>query len=872
MAVISKLVALLGVDPREFDKNLKAAEKTLSKTAARMQSIGRDLTVNVTLPLAAVGGAAVKAFADFDSAMVKSTAIMGDVTDKMAEMEEAALEVARTTTFSATQAAEAFFFLASAGLDAQESIDALPATAQFAQAGMFDLATATDLLTDAQSALGLTIRDNSIKNMENMVRVSDVLVKANSIANAKTREFAESLTNQAGAAARFNKITLEETVAVLAVLADQGTKGAEAGTKFSIVLRDLTTKAIRNAEAFKRFGIEVFDANRNVRPLADIIENLDMRLGNLSVEAQKAALLQLGFADRSVQVTQALLGTQDALRGYLADLRDAGGTTAEVADKQMQAFSSQMILLKNSIMEVLIALGKELIPIILDDLVPVVQDVIEFLAKVVKKFGELDTFTKKIIVGFTAFAAVIGPVIIAIGAFLKILTAVAAVLGGPAIALIIAGGALLTGLGILATELDEASAAGKRFNGTLQEIGDTAKVIVDETGKVVFTVEQQFQRLSRRLEMLVAQEAELKEALVNPFKAFKGVAIDTAEGVKEFNERIFRTKLELAAVGAEIDRVSMSMMDLAEAPTISPGGQIFPDQGEPVSGDTTGIGKLIEGFKMLGSTSMEVFQGIADVGGKAFLEVGRTIDGVVITNSERLENFFRLISERQEEFRIQANAAWLDYLAVATDVVTNVKLATLDFLTGFAAGFGDAIAQIIVFQKDFEEVMLQFLKNLLAEVVSTLTEIVAQWLLATIAQAVIGTAIHGQRVAQQLQLVYLNAFNAYAGIPIVGPIIAPGLAAVAVGVATAGSIAASATGPAVAAAGTPALGLDTGGLILADGLANLHQGERVLTRQEVRMMPEVQRGMMQVTVELDGRILTAKILPRVPHELRMRGI
>ena len=86
------------------------------------------------------------------------------------KLEMAAREVAKTTTFSATQAAEAYFFLASAGLDAAQSIEALPRVAKFAQAGNFDLARATDLLTDAQSALGLTIRDDVVKNMENMAR------------------------------------------------------------------------------------------------------------------------------------------------------------------------------------------------------------------------------------------------------------------------------------------------------------------------------------------------------------------------------------------------------------------------------------------------------------------------------------------------------------------------------------------------------------------------------------------------------------------------------------------------------------------------------------------------------------------------------
>ena len=105
----------------------------------------------VTAQLAgAIGVAAVRQFANFDAAMQKSVAIMGDVSETMRkDMSDAAREVAKTTTFSAEQAAESYFFLASAGLNAEQSIAALPQVAAFAQAGMFDMALATDLLTDA---------------------------------------------------------------------------------------------------------------------------------------------------------------------------------------------------------------------------------------------------------------------------------------------------------------------------------------------------------------------------------------------------------------------------------------------------------------------------------------------------------------------------------------------------------------------------------------------------------------------------------------------------------------------------------------------------------------------------------------------------
>ena len=153
--------------PITFTSDPRAIKKTQQQLADFGKAAGK-IVAGVGLAVAGLAVVSVKAFANFDAAMVKSTAIMGDVSDAMRnDMSAAAREVAKTTTFSAAQAAEAFFFLASAGLDAEQSIAALPKVAEFAQAGMFDMATATDLLTDAQSALGLS-SDDAAENLENL--------------------------------------------------------------------------------------------------------------------------------------------------------------------------------------------------------------------------------------------------------------------------------------------------------------------------------------------------------------------------------------------------------------------------------------------------------------------------------------------------------------------------------------------------------------------------------------------------------------------------------------------------------------------------------------------------------------------------------
>ena len=345
------------------DAGVKAAESSLKK----FSQFAKQSAVAATAAIAGIATVSIREFGNFDSALQQSVSIMGDVSDALRnDMADAAREVAKTTTFSAEQAAESFYFLASAGLDATASITAMPKVAQFAQAGMFDMARATDLLTDAQSALGLTIRDDAIANMEEMVRVSDVLVRANTLANASVEQFSVALTTKSGAALRALNKDMEEGVAVLAAFADQGIKGEIAGTQLSIVLRDLTTKAIKNKAEFEAMGLQVFDTEGNMRNLGDIIANLEDVLGGMSDETQKATLLQAGFSDKSLASIQALLGTSDAIKRYEGELRKASGTTETIADKQLESFNAQMDLLKSRLMDVAIEIGGQLAPRLLD--------------------------------------------------------------------------------------------------------------------------------------------------------------------------------------------------------------------------------------------------------------------------------------------------------------------------------------------------------------------------------------------------------------------------------------------------------------------------------------------------------------------------
>ena len=362
---------------RDLDA-VSAKTATVNRGFAGAGAMGVKALGGVTLAVGALGAIGVVSFAKFDDKMTQSLAIMGDVGSGMRdEMEKTAREVGTTTRFGAAEAAEAYFFLASAGLDAEQSIASMPQVAMFAQAGMFDLARATDLATDAQSALGLTVKD-PIENLTNLTRITDVLVKANTLANASVEQFSEALTNKAGAAAKVTGIEIEEITALLAAFADQGFKGQVAGEMASRALKGLQINALANEDAFKRLGVRVFDDSGEMVNLADIVGDLTKSLGGMSDAQKTQALLDLGFSARQQDVFKVLLGTEGKIRDYEAALRDAGGTTKEVADKQLTSISAKWDLFKSKISDVFLAIGK--------GLAPAIRKLLPWLSKMAEKW------------------------------------------------------------------------------------------------------------------------------------------------------------------------------------------------------------------------------------------------------------------------------------------------------------------------------------------------------------------------------------------------------------------------------------------------------------------------------------------------------
>lgn len=368
---------------------IKLVLEGFNKAKAQMNNLGKQTDSSggklskfgtvAKIGAVAVGTVLVKAlsqatreFIEFEDKLNQSLAIMQTTEEQQLAMARASRQVATESRISASESAEAFFFLASAGLDAEQSISALPQVTKFAQAGMFDMALATDLATDSQSALGLTVKDAE-QNLINLTRVTDVLVKANTLANASVQQFAEALTTKSGSALKVTNKSIEEGVAVLSAFADRGVKGAEAGEKLNQLLRDTTRAVGKNSEVFKQYNIDIVDSEGNLKNLADVIDALDGGMAGLS-DQQKAVLLdQLGLNRGVADAVKILSGAGDQIRAYEQALKGAGGTTEDVADKQVLSLQGQIDILSSKFSEIGLLL--------IDKLAPALESTIGFFDK-----------------------------------------------------------------------------------------------------------------------------------------------------------------------------------------------------------------------------------------------------------------------------------------------------------------------------------------------------------------------------------------------------------------------------------------------------------------------------------------------------------
>lgn len=327
--VDGKLLFETGIDNSGFDKGISsltvAAGTAIGNIAASMVSQISEAVAQIPTQMIAVGSG-------FEASMSQVAATMG-ITSAAAEFEtlsNAAKEMGETTKFSASQAGEALNYLALAGYDAEKAVSALPTVLNVAAAGGMELAAASDMITDAMSALGL--------ETSQMSDFSDKLAVTAQKSNTSVSQLGEAILTVGGTAKNLAGGVTEMNT-VLGILADNGIKGAEGGTALRNIILSLTAPTSTAAEAIDGLGVAVFDNEGKMRSLQDIIYDLNDALSTMT-DADRSQALSDIFNKVDLKSVNALLGTSaerfDELSGYIDNCSGAAADMASTMDDNLK--------------------------------------------------------------------------------------------------------------------------------------------------------------------------------------------------------------------------------------------------------------------------------------------------------------------------------------------------------------------------------------------------------------------------------------------------------------------------------------------------------------------------------------------------------
>jgi TP901 family phage tail tape measure protein len=349
---------------RDLKSLQKQAEQTAGKLTSQLKGAFDDVKTSVTkfakiiaageTALIGLSTKAVQTGMTFESAMSQVGATMGIQTtsEDFQKLSDAAKEMGATTSFFASEAADALNYLALAGYDAEKAIATLPKTLTLAKAGGMDLATASDMMTDAMSALGL-----STEEVDNFI---NEMAKTSQKSNTNVAQLGEATLTCAGAVSTTGQ-SLETMNTALGVLANNGLKSAEGGTHLRNILISLANPTSAATKELEQLGVQVTDNEGNIRDLNDIMTDLNNTLSQSNGERTK----QLGsiFNKTDLNAVNALLkatgGTFEQLKGQISD---ANGAADEMAKTMADNLQGDLVTLKSQLEAVQIAISEKLTP------------------------------------------------------------------------------------------------------------------------------------------------------------------------------------------------------------------------------------------------------------------------------------------------------------------------------------------------------------------------------------------------------------------------------------------------------------------------------------------------------------------------------
>ena len=333
--------------------------KGVSSMTVAAGNLISDLTKTAATKLAGLAKSSVSVGMSFDASMSQVAATMGTTVDQIDNLTKVAKEMGSSTKFTATQAADALNYLALAGYDADKAAEVLPSVLNLAAAGGMDLAYASDLVTDAMASLNIEA------NKQNVDDFGNKLAKAASKANANVSQLGEAILTVGGTAANLKGGTTELTTA-LGLLANVGIKGAEGGTHLRNIILSLQSPTDAATKLMQKLGLQVYDAQGNMRGLNDILGDLNSAMNGMT-QGQKDSIINQLFNKTDLAAVNGLLAAQGFQWDNLAaQIDNADGAMDQMAETQIDNLQGAMTIMSSAVEGLQLAVYQQLEPALKD--------------------------------------------------------------------------------------------------------------------------------------------------------------------------------------------------------------------------------------------------------------------------------------------------------------------------------------------------------------------------------------------------------------------------------------------------------------------------------------------------------------------------
>lgn len=442
-------------DIEEYGKKLEETGKKISDAGKKISDVGGDLTKKATLPIAGLATVAVKTAADFDSAMSQVAAVSGATGDDLDALSQKAREMGSKTKFSASEAAEAMNYMAMAGWDTQDMLNSIEGVMNLAAASGEDLATTSDIVTDAMTAFGLSadgtstvLKDGLETEVSNATRFVDALAEASRSSNTDVSMLGESFKYVAPVAGSLG-YSVEDVSVALGLMANQGIKSSQAGTSLRLILTNMANPTDTMSIAMNALGLSLENTDGSMKTLMEVMEDLRQGFGGgrMAAEEFKSQISEIDMAFQNGELSEeeyeeainnlcvAMYGAEGAQKAQLAaqiagkngmagllaivnstdedfqsltkSIYNASGASQEMADIMQDNLGGQITQLMSQLQELAISFGEMMMPVI--------RDIVSKIQAFVEKLNAMDEGQRKTIITIGLMVAAIGPVLSIIG-------------------------------------------------------------------------------------------------------------------------------------------------------------------------------------------------------------------------------------------------------------------------------------------------------------------------------------------------------------------------------------------------------------------------------------------------------------------------